>query len=588
VGVAGPSAGWLVVLLLVAAPAGASPLFVAVVPDLPGEGPGDEGVAVGCAAACSLAGHVLDDGEDQWALPALTLGPGELAWFVGNATRWADYGGPPPSGTLGLSLGNERDGVELHAGGGSGGEAIDAFSWGDGGTIGRVSPGLLYLRGEDPAAWGTESEPWVTPRVHRIGESRLPQPSFVVDGVTAYAAPDSIHGVLAGLLAGARQRLHLHVYELRSPELVDALVAARASQGLDLQVLVDASPVGMDRGEREQSADALRRIQETGGTVRMARGGRYDHHHLKVLVADDHVAIQSENWVASGVPSDPSWGNRGWGIVLHSAEAADWFAGWMQADRDAWDAKAFDLASFAPGFEGTVRTAPRVGEHGPVVPARFFPGPIAVRPFVAPDHTAAADPVSGLVRGASDSVLVQQLDLSLLASNALGWSGEDPLAAALAEAASRAVRVRIQAAQPFSADDTGNADAVEWLGGNGAEARLFDRPGINALHNKGAVVDGRHAIVGSMNGNHHSRTANREVGVIVDSPDVAAYFAGLFAADWAGEGAPRRLEVIEEDLRAIPTPVPILLVAMWVAMRLRPWRSSPSCPSSPSSPSRPR
>lgn len=561
----------LVLVALLAPMAGAAPILVAVVPDLPGASAGDEAFAVGSTVAADLSGWTVGDGESTWAFPAGTrLEPGVPLWVVGNATAWAAHDGPLPfvaAGTEALRLGNDGDDLVLIA---PDGTVADAMEYGDGKAFDPpASAGLVLQRIPQGRGWTDtySAGDWRTPRMHRIGESSLDHPTFEVERLTLYASPDSSFEVLTGIVALATQRLHLHVYEFRSAALADALVAAKAAHpSLDLQVLVDGNPVGMTADERHETADALRRIQDVGGRVVLAGNGRYDDHHLKVLVADGAVGVQSENWVPSGVPQDPTWGNRGWGAVVHEAVAADWFAGWMQADRDAWDASPFDLATFDPAFEAPSRISPRTGAHEAVA-SLVVEGRFTVTPVVAPDHTQdpLSEPVSRLAASAAQRLLVQQLDLSVAGRNRLGWAGDDPLTAAIAATARGGADVRVQAAQPFSADDTGNADALAWLRDQGADAREFDRAGLATLHNKGLVADDA-AVVGSMNGNLHSRAQNREVALILQGPGGADYYAALMDGDWHGEEPGRDWSVPGKDVRGLPgAPGPILLAILGVA-----------------------
>ena len=577
---------WLAVLLLALPGAAASPLLIGVVPDLPGTLPGAEGFAVGCAQACDLTGWRVSDGEGTWTFPNGTqLAAGATLWVIGDAVTWASFDGFAPSTSLSmgslsgdLRLANDGDGLILRD---PFGITVDAFAWGDGsaagflGSVTRTSPGLVYLRDGAAGAWSDSDRAadWVTPREHRIGETSLHRPTFTVGNVTLYASPDSSFTTLTRLIAGAERRLHLHVYELRSAALVDAFVAAKtAHPALDLQVLVDASPVGQTASERHATTDALLRIQAAGGGAWFAESGRYDDWHQKILVADDAVAVQSENWVDSGVPQDPSTGNRGWGAILHDATAADWFASWMTADRAAWDVEPFDATSFDPLFSGWDRpAAPRTGSYGPVVPAVTLRGPFTVTPLISPDHTQdpRSDPIAALLAGATTRVEAQQLDLATGARNGLGWSSDDPLLAGLESAARRGVAVRVQAAAPFARDDTGNQLALDRMATAGVAGELFDRDGVTALHNKALLIDDT-VVLGSMNGNHHSRSANREVGLVLEGPGIAAWFRALFDGDWEGRTAPPDVGVVGRDLRGIPlAPVPILLVALLVVARGR-------------------
>lgn len=567
----------LALLLLAAPTVAAAPLLVTVVPDLPGSASGDDGFAVGAVEAADLTGWSVDDGEGTWTFPAGTrLEPGVPLWVAGDLAAWKAHDGTMPAldaGPSRLRLGNDGDDLTLRD---PGGAPVDSFAYGQGADAldAPQSAGLVLMRMRDGAdgGWRDTDAPsdWQTPRMHRVGESALDRPTFEAESLTLYASPDSSFEVLTGLVAGARERLHLNVYELRSAELVDALVAAKAAHpALDLQVLVDGNPAGMTSDERHATAAGLLRIQQAGGRVVLPGNGRYDDHHLKVLVADATVAVQSENWVASGVPADPTWGNRGWGIAVHDAAAADWFAAWMQADRDAWDSVAFDVAAFDPLFEASPRFAARSGEHQPV-PSLTVRGAFRVTPVVAPDHTQdpANEPVSRVAAAARDRLWVQQLDLSLRGSNRLGWAGDDPLTQAIAAAAGAGAVTRVQAAAPFAADDTGNAEALAWLEERGAAAQVFADPGFSVLHNKGLVADDV-VVVGSMNGNLHSRAQNREVALVVEGKAAADYFAGLAQADWDGRGVGRDWSVPVQDLRGLPpAPWPILFALVAVASAL--------------------
>jgi cardiolipin synthase len=243
----------------------------------------------------------------------------------------------------------------------------------------------------------------------------------------------------------------------------------------------------------------------------------------------------------------------------------------MAADRHSWDARPFNLADYDPLFAPPPRFAPRTGAYGPVVPATTLRGNFSVTPLVAPDHTQdpRTDPLAQLIAGARQRVDAEELDLATQAANSLGWRSPDPLVAALEGAAERGVPVRVLAAVPFSATDARNAAALAHLAAHGVAAATFQRPGILALHNKGLVVDDA-AVVGSLNGNHHSRSANREVDLVLHGPGIAAWFEALFASDWSPPPRAADPAVVGRDLRGLPSaPVPILLVALAVVALLR-------------------
>lgn len=583
-------------LLFLVLPAGAAePLLVAVAPDLPGPGPGDEGVAIWSPDPVDLSGWSLGDGEGGWRFPdGARLAAGEVAYLVGDEAVWAAHDGPAPRWSWADTsdapvLANRGDQVHLVD---PAGRVVDGFAWGDAttdamdGAITTRSPGLVYQRfqerpdaapgGGPEAAWVDRdmAADWITPRLHRIGESDLPLDTFHVDRVAPYAAPDHIYATLVQHIGAAKERLHIHLYELRSPALVDAVVAAKeAHPGLDLQVLVDEGPVGLTDSDRHEVAYGLQRVQDAGGDVFLAGKGRYAFHHLKVFVADDAVAVQSENGVPAGVPAYPSWGNRGWGAVVHDAALADWFSGWMAADRAAWDTQPFRLGAWDPLYQEPPRHHARAGAHDPVPALPSLRGDLRVTPIIAPEHTAHPGrmPVWDAIDQAEERVWVQQMTLRGWSSNRLGWDRPDPLWQALQDAAGRGVDVRVQAAAPFSPDDTRNEAVLAELAAAGVQVATLERPGITALHNKGIIVDDA-VLVGSLNGNHASRARNREVALWMEGGGVADPYASWFLDDWRFDGRDRDWDAVKGDMgrlveavRDRAAPVPILLVGLLLA-----------------------
>jgi cardiolipin synthase len=570
---------WLVVLPA----ATAGPLIVGVLPTGPAGSGGLEAFALGSNEAADVSGWKVTDGEGWLTMPeGTTLQPGDALWIVSDLGEWRAFGGAEPAMAWPPAINPPKladGGDDLHLLDLNGRDA-SSVSWGTGRTdagpsAGRAGPATLLMRDEE---WGWSdtgaAKDWATPRIHKLGESSLDAPTFAVHDVTLYASPDNSFQVLASLIGASTRRLHLHVYELTSAVLADALVSQKAAHpSLDLEVLVDGAPVGLLAPERHAEADALRRIQAAGGRVVLAGSARYDHHHLKVLLADDAVAVQSENWVDTGVPRDPSYGNRGWGVAVQDAALATWFAAWMAEDRDAWDARLFALHDFDPLFQAPDRTAPRAGEYRPTAAPLHLLGDFSVTPLVSPDATQdpRRDPLARLIESAQTEVDTQQLEIEPYGSNASGWNATDPLLSSLAGAADRGVGVRVQVAAPFSLEESPNGPGLDWLAAHGVATSVMARPGIVTLHNKGLLVDDV-AVVGSMNGNAHSRRANREVDLVLRGPGVARYFRGLFDADWSGtQPEPARdFGVITRDLHAIPAaPVPIIMVAVAVAVAIR-------------------
>jgi len=119
----------------------------------------------------------------------------------------------------------------------------------------------------------------------------------------------------------------------------------------------------------------------------------------------------------------------------------------------------------------------------------------------------------------------------------------------LLAAARRGVAVRLLLdGSEFNAKDNGRTVAdlggIAEAEGLDLEAKLVDlgRHDLTRLHNKGFVVDGRTVLVSSINWNRDSPTANREAGLLVENPDLAAFFEAAFAWDWRDDWTPPRAD----------------------------------------------
>lgn len=106
------------------------------------------------------------------------------------------------------------------------------------------------------------------------------------------------------------------------------------------------------------------------------------------------------------------------------------------------------------------------------------------------------------------------------------------------EAARRGVKVRILLGDAFidTSHPKDNTYTIRWVNQVAARERLDLQArmvqsrlrGFDKVHNKGVIADGIRVLVSSINWSNNSPTNNREVGVIVDSPEVAEFYEDLF------------------------------------------------------------
>ncbi len=545
----------------------------------PGGGPDWEVVVLenrGDAVA-PLGGCALTDGEGVWHLPEGACVPaGSRSHVAVNATAHAVLFGRGPdvlatrTGAFGLA--DAGDDVALLA---EDGRVLDSVRYGDcdetpGGWLGppvatpsRMPWGRLLARGPGP---DTDcADDWLGLDSPYCGSMEPWEPAEGWEGGAAcFVTPEEGLGQVAAAIASARHRVVGAVYRLTSPEVASAL-AARARAGVRVELLVEGRPVGATAAELERRDGLLAALSAEGAVVHQTfttepreRVQPYLYHHAKYLVVDGLTSVVStENWVSSSFPPDGGalgGGTRGWGAVIECAPLAQ-----MLEAVHAHDMQRCSLPWDASDAMPTPLPAPPAGRSHGMAPA-------VATLLVAPE--GLGEGLSGFLGAlgrARATVDVALADLEVLWDDA-----PSPLVTALLAASARGARVRVLV-EP-GADGEGRRTVERLLllassaGARSLRAANFGEVGGAArLHAKGAIVDGRHVLLGSMNWVRAAMLRNREVGVALDSPSAAARLSSAFEADWcssvaaAPPGPPLHLlEVLLDGWtpRAGPLPAP--------------------------------
>ena len=537
-----------------------APWLTGFQPNLPGVELDDAVWIRNRGAAFDLEELELSDNQGRVGFPpGAWIASGQEVAVAGNASAffaaagvWPDFAlsGLPLSRTLrsirsGFALGQEGDFLELAFRG----EAVDAVVYG----TGRVpsagwSGSPVDVRGGDflrrfPRVGPEDHDraaDWQSPRRFYLGQQDWPPVALPVDGeIIAYLAPDHARSIVELALGLAQRHVRLNVYEFRDLDLADFLAERRAeAPGLAIDVLLDASPVGETRDEHSQRGHAIARLRDAGANVHVMQHGRYGFNHAKYAVIDDRIAlIQSENLVPSGIPADHKTGNRGWGVFLANATVAHALARIFDADfqtdvfgsreTDTRDEPEYDAPLLAD-FDAPMTTRPLVST-----------APAAATLVVSPLDPHGADPIVAVLRAAEHSIRVAQLNFPPVWRDATGHEWPHPYLDEIRGAALRGVSVEVLLDGHFldggRLDNAATVEAVASL--PNSDARLVP-PDRRVLHVKGLVVDERWVLVGSMNWNLHSMLQNREVDVLLEHPEAAAFFARAFDGDWAAAAAP--------------------------------------------------
>ncbi|MDN7013679.1 phospholipase [Methanoculleus sp. FWC-SCC3] len=366
------------------------------------------------------------------------------------------------------------------------------------------------------------------PRPLFIGQSCFAPETFEGVAVTAFAAPDCSYEVFSAAVAEAEREILVNVYEFTDEKMAKDLISAR-ERGIAVTVLLEGGPVGGVSAEGRAVAGALNRsgIPVLSMTTTDAAHAKYRYDHAKYLIIDGStVLLGSENFKPGGYPAAGLQGNRGWGVLLEDTGLAAYFR-----EVFLFDAGGGDIVP----LEGTA--AELYTPWAPDYTVEFTPcraEGARVTPVVSPDTSVL---ILELIEGAKESIAIEQAYIT----NETACDFNPYLAAAInASRRDVSVRVLLDSVWFNTEGDADNDEMVEVINrlaaaeGLPLEARLADLEAnnLNKVHNKGVIVDDRAVLVSSINWNANSPAFNREAGVIIEHPDIAAYYAAVFEDDW--------------------------------------------------------
>jgi hypothetical protein len=392
---------------------------------------------------------------------------------------------------------------------------------------------------------------WLHFREFRYGYTEWGPKSFGVppDSITAFVSPDCSLEVVLETIDLARGRISLCTYEFSSIPVTEALLRA-ADRSVSVRVLVDGSPAGgMSSGEVE----CLSVLARDGVDVRVIRGNtsrdivqHVGAVHAKYLIVDgSETVVMSENLVEQGVPVDGVFGNRGWGAKICCNSLARFVEGIFEDDCRATRSDVVSWTQDARyNISAELSDAPLALHGAGLLPPLETDEPARVTVYASPDCSPCDAYICDLIQG-SGSILAEQFQADLLWQQR--WAVSEttsPILSGIVSLVGAGGRARVLFDSSwFNLDRNGAAlkmlsDKSTMFGLDGEFAFLDDRSPIASLHNKGAVLDDRCSLVSSNNWVWSSYARNRELALLIDSPQVARYLANAFEYDWIPDDSP--------------------------------------------------
>ena len=288
--------------------------------------------------------------------------------------------------------------------------------------------------------------------------------------------PDAGPQAVLDLIASARSSLWMEMYLLSDTRAIAAIVG-RAAAGCDVRVILEPAPYQQD-GANQSAYDQLAAARID---VRWSLP-RFTYTHAKAFTIDHRrLAVLTLNLSGAGLA-----GNREYAAL----------------DDDATDVAAAEAIFTADALGAATGTPPASA-------GRLISSPESSRPALL-----------ALLGGAHASLALETEELT------------DPaVVSALLDARGRGVAVTL--AWPGPAGGAGAPFAT--LAGAGATVRAVGAPPI---HGKVVVADDRTLYLGSVNLTPTSLDDNRELGLLLTQPQLAAEVGEIVAADAAGGAAP--------------------------------------------------
>ncbi|HEU5316946.1 MAG TPA: phospholipase D-like domain-containing protein [Chloroflexota bacterium] len=299
-------------------------------------------------------------------------------------------------------------------------------------------------------------------------------------GTRLVVFPDDGLDPLLQLIDGAARTLDVYVFDLGS-EAIEHRLTDAAKRGVRVRAIVEPNPTGRLAAAR----DTMTRLRRAGVAVKPA-GRPFSKTHAKALAVDGARA-----WIGTANFVDDWAVRRDYAVIVANANTVAALARTFEQD---WLGAATALRLPLPG--------------GSVDPRSHL--------VISPNNGRSE--VAALISGARFSLYLQQDQI------------DDPATMDLiARRSAAGVDVRV-----VMSDDQAARKAAAALRARSPEIRVRLLRGPE-VHAKLAIADEARALLGSQNLTRQSLDTRREVGVLLDDPQVVGSLVGVFDRDFDQE-----------------------------------------------------
>ena len=413
----------------------------------------------------------------------------------------------------------------------------DTTGW-NGPPLKKTGQGIILKRtfnGDTPRDTDTADD-FTSNRRYHIGQSTFSFAPLSIDAeITTFVSPDSSFTAIVNELQSAKESIYCNLYEFTNPFLCDELIAA-LQRNIKVYLFLEGFPIG---GIDDREKYIVRCLATHGADVRFLMNNpdaetyaRYPYDHAKYIVIDNKtVIVESCNWAKTGVPKDPTTGNREWGIIIRNDIIAQQF---LTVFLDDWnpercDSYPYDMMNFYLPQDFFMDLSTDKGSYTPMFSSKTFTGTFTVTPVFSPDTSEQT--INDLIDCATTSIYIEQLYVYTQWGDMIS-----PFVERLVNKSRQGVDVKIILNYNAGYDAT-NEEAnqtKQYCEQEGISVKLLytNWSYFTNVHNKGMIVDNKYVLISSINWNENSVRNNREAGIVVENEDVARYYTEVFMYDW--------------------------------------------------------
>jgi phosphatidylserine/phosphatidylglycerophosphate/cardiolipin synthase-like enzyme len=378
-----------------------------------------------------------------------------------------------------------------------------------------------------------------------------------VKNITCHVGPDAGWKMLKPFLEGTKKSLTVAMYEFYAEHVLDTVkkLGEETDATLDLILQVDKNDVDCEEQLRESWGDRLTFVKASvKGPQRLFNNS----YHTKVAVRDSKdMWLSSGNWSPNSQPIiQPGSeqviyrnGNREWHVIIKDKELSKLYEKMIKYDMEQASAVAEpETVQLLPDLlvpESFFQPEAVLIQPHPFDPQDFANNgeSIDVVPLMSPDNYA--DGILELISNAKNSVFLQFSYINKPTEKF------DEIIKVVGEKMKEGLDVRVivgTSQKPVNSD---------FLIARRKWKRKMFKIQRSKLHNKGVIVDGKLAVVGSNNWSSDGTQYNRDTSLIFYSREIAKYYTEVFEFDWFNQTRPINTQpAITPELAPAEGPTP--------------------------------